>query len=679
MANLFDKVGDLINASLDSRISALKKSEGDNLSKAIKEDGGIGRKGLLFDPFTEQSYSGSLFKPKATFLSNHILKMVSRRDPIVAAIVDTRSNQVASFCKKQPDRFGQGFKFIAKNGEVRPDPDKIRKAEEFVLNCGNPDGRSEEDKMTFDQWGYCVTRDLLVYGHSAIERVPSQDGEKLGAFLPLASETIYFANKEVEKDKFQFMRDVWRRGVKDDIVSAEQIEGGDALYCQVIDGKVTEVFSKEELIFVKFNTESDIDLRGYCVGPLERAVAAITDHLKIENHQRGFFTHGLASRGLLFIQGDVSPQQLRTLQSQWTQQTSGSLNAWRTPVLAGVNGVDWVSLSASNRDMEFAAYQDHVLRTIFSCFAMDPEEAGFGYLSKGVDQKSMGESSNEWKITASRDRGLRPILGRIEAVINEVVLPAYDKNFSKDYHFTFVGLDAETEIEETERLTAETQLHTTLNEAREQVDKKPMELGGGLILNAALIQTLRTSMPFGLWLEKFIGIPGASERPDLQFIDNPSWFQWQQVQMQLMQMQAGAAIPQDGEEDGDGGDDQGPPSKGKKKDKSKKDDDDKEQDPDGDDQMDQEAMQAQAQMQAQAVNQYIMLNPELFKSYNKAKDLAKAEAAPKQIRDTHVDRMTKDLTKEFRQASTRLIDEVFKVIDEEMDDGSQPEGPAQDS
>ncbi len=656
MPNVFSKFYDFVNASLDSRIESLKQS-GEDLAKAQRADGTFGRKGLIFDPFMEQYNSGGLFKPKTTYLSNNILKQVSRRDPVVAAIVDVRASQVASACRKQTSRFDIGFKIQPKDKTSQSNTDEVRQLEEFILNTGRTEDRPHQDKMSFDQWGYIVTRDMLVYGHFAVEKVKRSDGD-LHSFLPLAAETIFYANKKVDKKVIETMKDTFRQAFEKmtDQTIIDKAANGDYEFVQVIDGKVTEGFTRDELIFARYALESDIDLNGYSLGPLERAVSAIISHMQIQNHQRQFFTHGQASKGLLVIQGDVAPSTLKTLQTQWNNQVTGPLNAWRTPILAGIKGVQWVPLSPTSRDMEYANWQDTVLRQIFAIFGMNPMEAGFDYLSRGTEQRSLSESSNEYKLEASRDRGLRPILNRLEAVINEEILPSYSKELSEKYHFAFVGLNAETEMEEVQRLQAETALHTSLNEARKQIEREPLNFGGELILNPLLIDTMQKNMTKGQFMEAFMGVQGASQRPDLQYIPDPMWFQWQSLQIEMMQMQAGAMLQESGEAQ---------PSEREESSQAGGREDGEDDQPEG------------PSPEQIAVEQYIAANPELFKTiqanWDKADELQKSLNAKKKIRTDHVEKMTAHLVKDFRKASDRLVKEILEVVKEDIEGGSKNE------
>ena len=703
MANIFTKIYSLVDGTLESRLQALQKGEEpatEDLSKGERHDGLIGRKGLLFDPAMDQANSSGLYKPKINFLAPLVLQQVSRKNSIVASVIDLRGNQVAAACKKPIDRFDVGFQITPKDSDIQPDPKEIREIEEFIINCGKKEDRAPEDKMTFDQWGYMVARDFQLYGHSPIEKVHTTSGD-LHSFLPLPGESIFYADKNATAEQIKQLSETYKKTYDKDSQQVKQLDHSDEIkFVQVIDGKVVEGFTEKELTFARYVLESDIALNGYCVGPLERAIGAIISHLQIENHQKQFFTHGTASKGVLVIRGDVSPNTLKALQQQWNNQITGPVNAWRTPILAGIEGADWLSLTASNRDMEYAAWQDYVLRVVFSCFAVDPEEVGFGYLSKGTDQKSMGESSNEWKITASRDRGLRPLLNRIAAIINEDILPALNPEYSKKYDFSFVGLDAETRAEELQRQQIETTIHTTLKEAREESDKDPLEFGNNIILNPLYIQTLQMNMTKGDFMEKIIGIEGASQRPDLQFIPDPMWFQWQQIQMQMMQQQAM------GGQGGPGGDmqnsedpQQPTDAAGQQAQENMSPEDQAAQEQaqqqaeanasaggqpqqgqpqqgGGEGQQmtpeQQQQMQMQQQAMAQSVNMYMQQNPQLFKAMRAVKqqdeDLKKAQYVQKKIRNTHVEDMTGKLVKDFRKASDHLVKEIMEEIRKDLKD-----------
>lgn len=595
-----------------------------------------GRRGLIIDPFFGQETGAGSIRPKRGSLSNLILKMAARQNVCASTIIHTRATEVMACCTPQRTQYELGYKIQAKEEGVLEDPKEIAAIKEYINNCGNKEQRAEQDKLTFGQFGYMVTVDALKYGHFAIERDLFADGS-MNAFLPLPAETIFYAatgipeeavKKEVESwEQFRAAGDKQFQPVKEE----DQDNDNPIEYVQWFNGKTTATFTRKELIFSRLTPDNDIDLNGYAISPLERAITMVANHLKIENHQAMFFTHGMASRGILVIQGDVTPNQMRTLQAQWKEQTTGGANSWRTPVLggAGVKNVQWIPLVGSTRDMEYAAYQDHVLRTIHAAFAIDPEQTGYGYLSRGTEQRSLAESSNEWKVSASRERGLRPILTRIEEVMNEEVLPAANPEWAAKYRFVFAGLDAETRTEETQRLTGDVQLHTTVNEARVQAGKNPLPIGGNFILNPVWLQTIKEGMPFGMFCEMFLGLEGASRRPDLNFFCNPFWFQWQQLQMQMAAMQAGIDLGGKGE-------------KTDKKDEMAKTED------------------GAVRMQ-QAISDFMSANPAMFKHYSE--NLAKSKAVQRMINP-----ITKLAMKNYKIAGDRLVEDVLKIVQEDLNE-----------
>src|SRR5690606_32702791 len=70
------------------------------------------RKSIIIDPLETASAGGYLYKPGT--LSFDVLRAMSRA-PVIRAIINTRKDQVADFCKPQPDKYSPGF-IIEKRG-----------------------------------------------------------------------------------------------------------------------------------------------------------------------------------------------------------------------------------------------------------------------------------------------------------------------------------------------------------------------------------------------------------------------------------------------------------------------------------------------------------------------------------------------------------------------------------
>src|SRR5882757_2779124 len=65
------------------------------------------RKSYIVDPNDWQSFAG--FKQKPIALTYSVLRRISYALPVVRAVINTRIDQIASFCEPQSDRYSTGF------------------------------------------------------------------------------------------------------------------------------------------------------------------------------------------------------------------------------------------------------------------------------------------------------------------------------------------------------------------------------------------------------------------------------------------------------------------------------------------------------------------------------------------------------------------------------------------
>jgi hypothetical protein len=591
---IFDKYAN----RLDERWAALAEdSTGGALSKM--DDGGpkrIGpvetqkyryRRASLVDPsipVTDGSGSYGLYKPKNSPISNKLLKEMSLRDPIVSAIFQTRINQVARFSKPQEDRYEPGFKILTRDASLDIDPGSEEEEEiawliDYIRNCGSNEDRDPDSKMDFDTFLRLIIRDRLTFGSAAIETIRNNVGG-IHSFVPAPTESIYHANpalpQEVIEQYAQSQQMAATRMIMGDtnnyenvleaMEERERMRGIDEpiKFLQMVQGRVEATFTAKEMLYKLGNPQNFLENNGYAIGELEMATLTITGHLQAENYNKLFFTHGFASRGLLHIQGDISPSNLHAFRTQWYAQVSGNENSWRTPIVAGADKVEWIQLSATNRDMEYSVYIDHIIRTLCALFQISPVEIGFDYLTKGPGQGGLGQEDNEVKIEQGQVRGLKPLLVWIETIINEDIIPNVSEQFAAKYQFKFVGLETESKMEELTRQQIETTVRTSVNDARKEAGMDPV-LGGDIIQAPAYIETLFRTHKVGEIREYLFGYEGDSENPEFNYIDNASYFQNLQLvagmEQQQMMMEAGgdpnAPMPGQEGEDQQGGDDQG--------------------------------------------------------------------------------------------------------------------------
>lgn len=102
------------------------------------------------------------------------------------------------------------------------------------------------------------------------------------------------------------------------------------------------------------------------------------EHVFLANGVAVHNSQGSVAKGLLNLKGAIPEKQLRAFRRQWYQMVSGIENAWRTPI-TNAEEVQWVDMHTSNRDMEFSAWMDFLIKVVSSVYVMDPVEINFKY------------------------------------------------------------------------------------------------------------------------------------------------------------------------------------------------------------------------------------------------------------------------------------------------------------
>jgi hypothetical protein len=136
--------------------------------------------------------------------------------------------------------------------------------------------------------------------------------------------------------------------------------------------------------------------------------------------------------------------------------------------------------------MEFSKWMEYLIKITCGVYLIDPAELNFD-MHGGQSQTPMFESSQEWKLKASRDRGLKPLLRFIAKQINKNIIDKIDDHFTLE----FVGLDELSEQEKHEMLVEQIASYMTLNEARRTLDL-PDIVGGDVPMNPVFLQALET-------------------------------------------------------------------------------------------------------------------------------------------------------------------------------------------
>ncbi|MEM4726216.1 MAG: phage portal protein [Nitrososphaerales archaeon] len=502
----------------------------------------IGRKAIIDDPYFENLTSQVNYKTKMSRLSNRMLKEVSVRDWLVSAIIQARVDTLLRFSRPEHRRFEMGFRVVKKDKNTeytQEELNEIAAIEDFIYHCGRREGTPADDRMLFGEFLKLITRDALTFGHVAIEKIKTRGGG-LHRFRPLPAESIYLINKRLTKEQIKNQekssRQIFGKPLSDnDPKNDQEVNEVPIDYYKYVQMSYNMQplahFGDEDLIFKLFNPQNFADSNGYCYSPLELAIINITNHLNVENYNANFFTHGYAARGVLHLKGTVTQAQLMNFRRQFYNSISGQQQAWRTPIVAGLDEVQWVPMSGSAREMEYINFNNHLMRVICSMFQIDPVELGLDYLASANGRSPMQQANNEYKIAYSRERGLYPILMFIEDLINSDILPAIDKSFAEKYKFIFTGYTDETAQTEIAQMQAEMTVWKSMNDLLVQAQKQKLNTpAADLPLNQAFWALVEKNYTRGEIREIFFGDKGASQRKELQYIPGDQAFMaWQQT------------------------------------------------------------------------------------------------------------------------------------------------------
>jgi len=547
----FDNLTGSIRDSLRGDIDELLKADADALpDHAMESDnkGAIGQKAIIDDPFFDQVHQHFIFKNKMSRLSNKTLKDTSVRDWLVSAIIQARVDTMLMFARPQRRQFDMGYRIKKKDGDehlTSQEKQEIADLEDFILNCGRKDGTPAGEEMLFAEFLKLCARDAITFGHIAVEKILTRSGG-LHRIRPIPGESMYLINQETSREIIQkeiaSARKMTMRAKEfgDNNPNADlEINEPDIEYFKYVqmsyDNRVLAAFGDEDMIWKLANPQNFADSMGYCYSVLELAIINVTNHLNVENYNANFFTHGYAARGILHLKGTVTQAQMSSFRRQFYNTISGVQNAWRTPIIAGLDDVQWVSLTGSAREMEYLNYNNHLMRALCTQFQIDPVELGLDYLTSSTSGASMQQANNEYKITYSRERGLMPLLMMFEDTINGNIIPAIDKELAKKYEFKFVGYTDETPQTNVALLQAEMTVNASMNDllraSEKEATKHPIF---DLPLNQTFWELANSLLTKAEQRELFLDDKQAKGKRELAYFPgDPAFMGWQQMLMTL--------------------------------------------------------------------------------------------------------------------------------------------------
>lgn len=509
-------------------------------------------------PSPSENYHG-LFKIKRQLLPDEVLKQIRVSDHLVAAILRARGGQVSLFGHLRKDRFDVGIEVKIKKEfykiltpeQYQQVSERMKRVEALLLNCGHTEGVENQNQMTLAEFLDEQVRNGLTFGRFATEIIydrsqgPDLEGNyPFHRFRPVDVATIFRAVRKGDALGENFRQEAMKaimelNGEKGTAINLAMLEADQYAWIQRIDGLPRQAFTHKEMLVFNLFPSTDVEHNGYPVSPMDTAVSSITTHISIDAYKKLYFQNGRASKGMLVIKSDeVDEPILNGIKAQFNASINNVGNSFRTPIfgMGAEDDVQWVSMNDKMGDDDFQFMYDQVARNILSSFSMAPDELpGYAHLSRGTNSQTLSESNNEFKLTAARDTGLRPLILKLKTFLNQRLFPIIDATLSKICEIDLVGLDAQSKEQESTRLQQDMPTHMTMDDVLHEVDKDQLGrvLGGKFPFNERWQLVADKMLNVGQLKGALLDHPGAYVDPILRYLRDPFFLQNLQLLAQV--------------------------------------------------------------------------------------------------------------------------------------------------
>jgi intein/homing endonuclease len=258
-------------------------------------------KSSLVDPLAYGQTSFG-YKEKYSILSYDKCRQITYADPVVASIIQTRTNQVATFKRVAKDKYALGFKIKLRDDDKSPskaEQGRIKEIEQFIQNCGVPENFEDTPEIRkrddFETFLRKITRDSLTFDQVNFEIVPRNDGKPY-SFLAVDASTIrIIPDKKEMVERFDYNQSTKESQYVLDYGADKffkEFKPKHPKFCQVINGVKRHVYDEWEMAFGVRNPRTDLYSLGYGFSEIEMLVTTITSHMNAETYNRKFFSQG---------------------------------------------------------------------------------------------------------------------------------------------------------------------------------------------------------------------------------------------------------------------------------------------------------------------------------------------------------------------------------------------------
>lgn len=377
------------------------------------------------------------------------LRQMVDQTPVLNAVILTRIRQMSAFCRpqEQEDQLGFEIRHMDKSHELTPDEEEsIKLLTRFIQNSGwefKPRARQRLKRDAFPHLMAKLVRDTLTMDAAPIETEMKRDRS-------LGIDGLYAVD-----------------GATIRLCTEHGYDGNDEVFAlQVVQGRTRTAYTYNDLIYVPRNPRTDVRLAGYGLGEPELLIRTVTGYLNAMTYNIKGFDENAIPRGMLHISGDYDANDLVAFKRHWNAMVKGINNAWSLPLMVSKDQESKASFERFGvefNEMYFAKWMSFLTSIICAIYSIDPSEINFESFTSSGRSSLSGDDTVE-KIAASKDKGLRPLMGYFESILSDYVI----SEFGDKYVFRFVGLDQEDAARKWEKA----KLASTWGELRAEIGQK---------------------------------------------------------------------------------------------------------------------------------------------------------------------------------------------------------------
>lgn len=452
--------------------------------------------GVKYDQLNNISYNNVVYQRDK--IPDRILKMVERRNPVVAAGITLRIQQALEYSNISHDKDVPGWEFVPRDEkqQMTPKMEKQKLFLEYLLEKGHSsdytsfDGVDEpsyfreritqyvRDRITIDKVCWEIERDLK--GRAIA--LWTLDGATVFPVLPggfWGSCSMITAGMG---GGYTELAEKIRQARLTNVPPVEKIAFVQELLYGMSGGGIAAAFTNKDMIYDISNDLNDVRYYKQGFSVIEKANIAITAFINSLSYNSNGLSRGAIPKVAISMgkESGYTEEQLEDLQDEWMANFEGVDSQWNIPLLNGDAKV--LNLLPSNRDMEYQSYLEFTGALTFACMGIDPTECGLRF---NQATQIMSENS-DGKQKFSKNRGLAEMLTSFAYTTNRFLeLSGYD--FAKDWDFRFNGLSFEDKGFEADLREKAIRTDTTINESRIKRGDKPIKYGD-IIANPQFIQ-----------------------------------------------------------------------------------------------------------------------------------------------------------------------------------------------